>query len=306
MNASTLASLSRPTPGQAWWLALRPRTLPVAAAPVLSTCALAWSETGQLRWLVALVTLAAALLIQIGTNLLNDVGDLERGTDTPDRLGPPRATAMGWLSAAQVKRGGFLALGGAFLLGIYLVGQGGWPIVLLGLASLFCGWAYTGGPKPIAYGPFGEVFVWLFFGLGAVLGTYYLQTGGLSRAALALANMSGLFAAAVIVVNNTRDRAGDARAGKRTLAVRLGLTGCRVEYGLLMLAPFVLLGWLAASGHHLAAGLPLLALPPALLLVVRFARATPGTGHNLLLGRTAQLQLLFSFLLLLGCLFRPG
>ncbi|HET7775891.1 MAG TPA: 1,4-dihydroxy-2-naphthoate octaprenyltransferase [Azospira sp.] len=298
----SVSAAPRPSLRQAWWLALRPRTLTVAAAPVLATCALVWAETGKLRWLTALVTLLAALLIQIGTNLLNDVGDFERGTDTPDRLGPPRATAMGWLSAAQVKRGGFVALGAAFFLGIYLVGQGGWPIVLLGIASLICGWAYTGGPKPIAYGPFGEVFVWLFFGLGAVLGTYYLQTGAASPAAWALANMLGLFAAAVIVVNNTRDRAGDARSGKRTLAVRLGLPACRVEYGLLMLAPFVLLGWLAAAGHHLAAGLPLLALPPALLLVVRFARLAPGPGHNLLLGRTAQLQLFFSFLLILGCL----
>lgn len=303
MTASLSADFPCPSAAQAWWLALRPRTLPVTAAPVLSACALAWAESGRLHWLTALLTLVAALLIQIGTNLLNDVGDFERGTDTPDRLGPPRASAMGWLPAARVKRAGFLALGAAFCLGIHLAWRGGWPIVGLGLASLFCGWAYTGGRHPIAYGPLGELFVWLFFGLGAVLGTYYLQSGGLSPAALALANMSGLFAAAVIVVNNTRDREGDARSGKRTLAVRLGLAGCRVEYGLLMLAPFVLLGWLAATGHHLAAALPLLALPPALLLVVRFARLAPGRQHNVLLGRTAQLQLFFSALVLLGCLF---
>jgi len=299
MSATTIPV---PSPRQAWWQALRPRTLPVAAAPVLATCALAWAETGQLRWLTALVILAAALLIQIGTNLLNDVGDFERGTDTPDRLGPPRATAMGWLTATQVKRAGFGVLGWAFLLGIYLVWLGGWPIVGLGLASLFCAWAYTGGPKPIAYGPFGEIFVWLFFGLGAVLGTYYLQTGALSAAALVLANILGLFAAAVIVVNNTRDREGDFRAGKRTLAVRIGLKACRVEYGVLMLLPFALLGGLALVGPRLAALLPWLALPLAIGLVRRFARQQPGPGYNLLLGQTARFQLIFSLLLAIGCL----
>ena len=292
------AALAPPSHWQVWWLALRPKTLTVAAAPVLAACALVWGQQGRLRWLSALVALLAALLIQIGTNLLNDVGDFERGTDTPDRLGPPRATAMGWLTARQVKRAGFLALGGAFVLGIYLVVVGGWPIVWLGIASLICGWAYTGGPKPIAYGPFGEVFVWLFFGLGAVLGTYYLQTDGLSGAAWLMAHMLGLLAAAVIVVNNTRDREGDARAGKLTLAVRLGMRGCRVEYGLLLLAPFALLWPLnEALQHGWRGGLPLLLLPWALALIVRFVRQTPGPGYNLLLGDTARFQLIFSLLL---------
>lgn len=296
-------AVSTPSRSQVWWLALRPKTLSVAAAPVVAACALAWGEQGALRWLPALVALLAALLIQIGTNLLNDVGDFERGTDTPDRLGPPRATAMGWLSARQVKRAGFLALGGAFLLGIYLVWVGGWPIVGLGIASLICGWAYTGGPKPIAYGPFGEVFVWLFFGLGAVLGTYYLQTDGLSPAAWLMAHMLGILAAAVIVVNNTRDREGDARASKLTLAVRLGRKGCNVEYGLLLLAPFVLLWPLAAELQRGWRGaLPLLLLPWALSLVARFLRQAPGPGFNPLLGETARYQLFFSLLLAGACL----
>ncbi len=160
----------------AWFLACRPKTLSVSLSPVLVGTAVAWHDSGTLLWLPLLAAAFGAAFIQIGTNLFNDVGDFLRGTDTPDRLGPKRATAEGWLTPDKVKAGAWLSFALAFLCGIYLVAHGGWPIVAIGLASLAAGWAYTGGPKPIAYGPLGEVFVFIFFGLVAVGGSYYLQT----------------------------------------------------------------------------------------------------------------------------------
>lgn len=285
----------RPSPLRAWVLAARPHTLGVTLSPVLIGCMLAWQERGRWQAGLALVTLLAAVLIQIGTNLLNDVGDFERGADQPGRLGPERATAMGWLAPGQVRRAGMGALALALMLGVWLAWYGGWPIVLIGTVSLLCGWAYTAGPKPIAYGPFGEIFVWVFFGLAAVLGSYYLQAGAPSAGAWVLGHMMGALAAAVMLVNNTRDAVLDARAGKRTLAVRIGLAASRWLYAALLLLPFVLL---PAVGQ--TSGMPLLALPLAAWLAWCFARQAPGRGHNVLLARTAQLQLLFAVLWCIG------
>ena len=188
------------SPGRlrAWFLACRPKTLPVSLSPVVVGSAIAWHDTHALLWLPLLAAALGAAFIQIGTNLFNDVGDFLRGTDTPDRLGPKRATAEGWLTPGAVKAGAWLCFALAFLCGIYLVWHGGWPIVAIGLASLAAGWAYTGGPKPIAYGPLGEFFVFIFFGLVAVGGSYYLQTLNLTPTALLAAALVGIHAAAVI------------------------------------------------------------------------------------------------------------
>ncbi|WP_267904060.1 1,4-dihydroxy-2-naphthoate polyprenyltransferase [Rhodocyclus tenuis] len=288
----------RPSVAACWWLAMRPKTLTVSAAPVIVGSAVAWSQTQSLLLLPALIALLAAMLIQIGTNLHNDVADFERGADTPERIGPPRATAMGWLSPVAVRRGAWLAFALAFNFGVYLVWHSGWPIVVIGLASLFAGWAYTGGPRPIAYSPFGELFVWIFFGVVAVGGSYYLQTYSFDAAVFVAASMVGLLAAGVITVNNTRDVDTDARVGKHTLAVAVGRRGAGVVYALEMLVPFALLPLLAVlleRGWSLA--LPLLVLPPVLLQVARFRRETSGPAFNELLARTAQLQLVFCFLL---------
>ncbi|HEX5802952.1 MAG TPA: 1,4-dihydroxy-2-naphthoate polyprenyltransferase [Azospira sp.] len=293
----------RPSVGRVWWDACRPKTLSVSVAPVLVGTALAHAETGT--WLAwpALVALLAALLIQIGTNLHNDVADFERGADTPDRLGPPRATAMGWLPGRAVRRAAWLAFAVAFVLGIALVARGGWPIVAIGLASLAAGWAYTGGPRPVAYTPLGELFVLVFFGLAAVGGSYYLQTLGLSAGALVASLMLGAFAAAVISVNNTRDLATDARAGKRTLAVHLGRRAMDRVYLAELLLPFLLLPLLAVvSGGGFWLALPCLAAGMAWRLVRRFAQQPPGAGFNALLGETARLQAVFAGLLALALL----
>ncbi len=301
--SSVTAPVTAPTRAAAWWLAVRPKTLSVSVAPVLLGCAVAWLQFHAFNWQPALVALLAAMLIQIGTNLHNDVSDFERGADTPERLGPPRATAMGWLPPAAVRRGAWVAFGLAFNLGVYLVWYGGWPIVAIGLPALLAGWAYTGGPRPIAYTPLGELFVCLFFGLAAVGGSYYLQTLSIGAAPLLAGTMLGLLAAGVITVNNYRDLETDARAGKRTLAVFLGRCGAQRVYVAEMLLPFALLPLLAALTTRSAwLGLPLLLLPVAWRLIGRFRRETPGPAFNDLLARTAKLQFFYSLLLSLALL----
>ena len=281
----------------AWLLAARPHTLGVTLSGVLAACTLAWHQKGDLDWPVAIVTFLAAILIQIATNLFNDAGDYESGIDRGERLGPDRAVAKGWLGTRQVKQAGLGCLALAFVLGVYLVVVGGWPIVLLGLVALFCGWAYTLGPAPISHGPLGEIFVWVFFGLAAVLGTYYLQTGTLSRQIWILGHMMGAFASAVMLVNNTRDAASDVLAGKYTLAVRIGLPACRLLYAGMLAVPYLLA---LSQARHWAHVLPHLTLPLAVLLVYRMATWPPSKRYNWLLARTAHLQLAFTVLWVLA------
>ena len=283
-----------------WLLAARPRTLPLAATPVLVGTALAWAQGAPLLWGAALAALLAAAAIQIGTNLYNDAADHEGGNDGPDRLGPLRVTAAGWATPAQVRRAAWLAFGTAFLLGIYLAAVGGPPIIAVGLASIAAGWAYSGGPRPISHSPLGEVFVLLFFGLIAVGGSYYLQSGRLAPAALVAGLAVGAQAAAVLMINNLRDLAADAAAGRRTLAALLGPAGSRRAHGLLMLAPFALVPAFVPPARPLA-WLAVLALPLALAVVRQAGRAT-GAALNRTLADTARAQFVFGCLFALGCL----
>lgn len=289
-----------PTGWQVWWTAIRPRTLPLAAAPVLVGSALAWAEGHAPHWFAAIAALLAALLIQAGTNLHNDAADHERGNDQPDRLGPLRVTAAGWASARIVRAaasGVFLA---AFALGIYLVSIGGWPILLIGMASLLAALAYSGGPRPISYTPLGEAFVWIFFGVLAVTGSHWLQAGSSSVAALLAGSAIGLPAAAVLLINNLRDLAADRRAGRMTLAAVLGDHRARHAYALLMLLPYVSLPLLAS--HHPGAWLALAVLPVSLLLSRRLYTGLTGPALNRVLARTALTALLFAVLLAIGIL----
>jgi 1,4-dihydroxy-2-naphthoate octaprenyltransferase len=281
-----------------WVEASRPRTLPLAVSPVLAGLFLALAQTGQLALFTALATLLAAAGIQIGTNLHNDAADFERGTDTPDRLGPPRAAAQGWFTAQQVKRAAHLVFLSSFLLGLLLVLRGGWPILVLGLAAIAAGYAYTSGPKPIAYRPYGELYVLVFFGIAAVGGTYYLQTLTLSAEAVTLGLALGLPAAAVLLLNNYRDFDTDRAAGRRTLCHLLGRRAARVLYAVLLLVPIplLLLGGLPMQGWPL-----LLALPLAVLLIRKLWH-TEGRALNALLGRTGQYQLALVLLIGLGML----
>lgn len=215
-----------------WILAARPKTLPAAAAPVLVGSALAW-RAGGFRLFPAVAALVGALLIQIATNLANDYFDFVKGADTSDRVGPVRVTQAGLLSPRAVLGGLCVVLLLALLVGAYLVWIAGAPIVWIGLASLACAVAYTGGPFPLAYLGLGDLFVVVFFGLVAVGGTVFVQLLSLPPGTLWAGAGVGAVSTAILVVNNLRDIGTDARAGKRTLAVRLGVTGTRVEYTLL-------------------------------------------------------------------------
>ncbi|MBG7602070.1 MAG: 1,4-dihydroxy-2-naphthoate polyprenyltransferase [Gammaproteobacteria bacterium] len=277
----------------AWLSAIRPKTLSMAVIPVVVATALAWQLHAVIDWLVFAMTLLAAVMIQIGTNLHNDASDFERGADTQQRLGPARATAQGWLSASVVKRGSLLAFVTAFAAGIYLVSVGGWPILLLGIAALVSGAAYSGGPLPLSYTSFSELFVYLFFGVAAVMGSYYLQTLELHWIAFVIGSALGMLAAAVLVVNNTRDIDADRHAGRRTLAVRFGTGFSSIEYLVLLMLPFLLP--LVMSGDRFR-WLPLLLLPWAVVLILRFFRQPHGVEMNSVLVQTAQLQLLFGVL----------
>jgi 1,4-dihydroxy-2-naphthoate polyprenyltransferase len=283
-----------------WLTAIRPRTLLVAVAPVLVGTALAWHDLGTLSVLILGVTVLTALLIQVGTNLHNDVADFERGADDPGtRLGPRRATAEGWLTPTQVRRAAMRSFVAAFFIGLWLAWQGGWPILAIGIAAIACAWSYSGGARPIAYSSLGELFVWLFFGVAAVAGSYYLQAGRFDAIALAAGALLGLPAAAVLVVNNYRDMDNDRRAGRRTFAVVFGVRASRIEYGALVLLPFALLPLLALAGGP-GWLLGLLALPWAVLLVRRFVSSPAGPAFNELLADTARLQLVLGALICAG------
>ncbi len=295
-----MTALTLPPRGlRLWWTAARPRTLTLAAAPVLVGTALAWAEGATPVWGAALATLAAALLIQVGTNLHNDAADFEGGNDGGDRLGPLRVTAAGWATPAQVRGASHAAFFTALLLGVYLVAIGGWPIFAVGCASLLAGYAYSGGARPISHTPFGEVFVWVFFGLVAVAGSYWLQAGHLSVPALIAGGALGFPAAAVLLVNNLRDVVADAAAGRRTLAAVLGDEGARRLHGVLLFLPFAAVPLLAAE--RAGAWLALLALPAAIAVVLRL-RAARGAALNRVLADTARAQFVFGLLLAIGCL----
>lgn len=261
------------SPGSAWLLAARPRTLPAAAAPVAVGTAVAFRE-GSFQLLPALAALAGALLIQVATNLANDYFDFLKGADTGERVGPTRVTQAGLLEPRQVRNGMLLVLALALAVGSYLVSVAGLPIVVIGLASLVCAVAYTGGPFPLAYHGLGDVFVFVFFGLVAVTGTTYVQSLAFSWEALWAGVGIGAVSTAILVVNNLRDIPTDARTGKRTLAVRLGVTGTRVEYSALwMLAaavPVVGIGVFGWPSTGLLAILGLAVAGPAVQAVWSF------------------------------------
>jgi len=287
-----------------WLMAARPRTLPAAVAPVLVGTALAATQ-GTFKPLTFVAAMLGALFIQVGTNLSNDYSDARRGADTEDRLGPVRVTAGGLVPPRQVLCATYVAFGAAVLAGAYLIATAGWELLLVGAASILAGVLYTGGPRPYGYEGLGEVFVFLFFGVVAVAGSYFAQTEALTWEALVLAVPVGLLAAAILVVNNVRDLETDRRAGKRTLAVRLGRSRARGLYGGMVYVAFLTapLAW-ALGGEELSAWLllPLLALPAAVPIVRLVRNRTDGPALNGALARTGMLQLAFCTLLSAGLL----
>jgi 1,4-dihydroxy-2-naphthoate octaprenyltransferase len=275
-----------------WAAAIRPKTLWAAVGPVLVGTAFAFRDgLADLTWAGA--ALAAAILLQVGTNLHNDWSDARHGADNAQRRGPVRVTQAGLLTPTQVLRAALVAFFLAAVLGVVGTIHAGWPIAVLAAASVAAGLAYTGGSRPLGYRGFGDVLVLLFFGPVAVVGTYYVQALQLTPQA-ALAGLGpGLVATAVLVANNIRDRGSDQAASKRTLVVRLGPAFGRWEYAACAVlgttAPTLLL---AADGPRLWHLLPLVALAPALALSAVVLRGADGIELNPLLGRTAQLLLL--------------
>lgn len=285
---------------RAWIVAARPKTLTAAAAPVFLGTGLAFGRE-EARLLPALAALFGALLIQVGTNLANDYYDFVIGGDTEERVGPERVTQAGIFKPHTVRNAAFLVLGLALVLGVYLVGVGGFPVLLIGIASLVCAVAYTGGPFPLAYHGLGDLFVFIFFGLVAVGGTYWVQTLSFGAEVLWAGVGMGSLATAILVVNNLRDIRTDDRAGKRTLAVRIGYLGTKVEFALLILGALLvpvigmaLFGW---SGWTLFSLLVAWPLMDPVTAVMRFSPQSDPTILIPPLGATARAAGIYGVLL---------
>jgi 1,4-dihydroxy-2-naphthoate octaprenyltransferase len=298
----TATRAQAPSGARIWLMAARIRTLPAAIAPVLVGTALAgWQHVFHpLRFVAALV---GAIFIQVGTNLSNDYSDARRGADAEDRLGPVRVTAGGLVPPRQVLIATYVSFGVAVLAGVYLVVVAGWELLLVGAASILAGVLYTGGPKPYGYEGLGELFVFLFFGIVAVAGSYFVQVKHLDWKAFALAVPVGLLASAILVVNNFRDVESDRRAGKRTLAVRLGRDKTRTMFAVIVYPAFVLapVTWVFGPMKPWVL-LPWLTLPLAAQIVREVRNRTDGPSLNQALAHTGMLQLAFCTLLSAGLL----
>jgi len=287
---------------KSWILAARPKTLSAAIVPVLMGSALAAHEPTAITWWVFWCALMGAVLIQIATNFINDALDFKKGADNETRLGPIRVTQAGLLSADAVMTGAWLCLAGAALCGIPLIYRGGWPMLVVGLASIAAAYAYTGGPFPLAYRGLGEVFVLLFFGFVAVGGTFYAHSLQLTPVALLGGFAAGALATVLIVINNLRDVDGDRRSNKRTTVVRFGETFARIEVAFFALAPFAAVGAIAWIQDRWWLLVTLAALPLAAVVIVRVFRSQ-GAELNSCLGKAGALQWMFGILFVIGSMF---
>ena len=289
------------SPFQVWILASRPKTLPAAAAGVITGTALALHD-GYFRSGPALAALLVALLLQIGSNLANDVYDYERGTDAGERHGPTRVTQAQLLTPAQVKAGMLVVFGLAGLLGLYLAFVAGWVVILIGLAAILSAIAYTGGPFPLGYHGLGDLFVFIFFGVAAVTGTYFVQAGTVSAQAWWMSIPIGLLIVDILVVNNLRDIHADRAAGKHTLAVRLGEHGSRVQYIVLLALSYLILPMLVLfeilPWQSLLAWLSF----PLGWRTWQIVREQAGRPLNAALAGTGQTTLVYSLLFFVGML----
>lgn len=290
----------KPSGWEIWLGAARPRTLPAAVAPVVAASALAWHD-GGFAAAPAMLCLGFALLVQIGTNFANDYYDFVKGADTAARVGPRRAVAAGLVTPATMKRVMIATFAAAFAMGLGLIAWGGPWLLAVGVASILCGVAYTGGPFPLAYHGLGDVFVFLFFGLVAVGGTYFVQAGRVTLDAGLVGAAIGALAANILVVNNYRDVETDAAAGKRTLVVRLGRKAARAQFaGSLLVAAAVPVALVGARGFSPWVLLPLGLLPVAWTHVRRLRESTTAGELIALLGDTGKLLAGYALLLAVG------
>lgn len=298
----TAAAQTRPTRRDAWRMAIRPPTLTAAIAPVAVGTGLAIGAD-VFDLLPMLAALVGALCLQIGANFANDVFDFKRGADTHERLGPPRVTQLGLLSQREVYAGMWMSFALAFIAGIYLVAVGGWPIVIVGLSSILAAIIYTGGPWPIGYHALGDLFTFIFFGVIAVVGTYYVQADGVSGRAWLASLPMGCTVTLILVVNNLRDIDTDRTAGKTTLAVLLGRAGTKAWYFTLLGGAYVLAAATILAGASPLVLLVALSLPFAAKLGRTIASDARGRALNPVLKATAQFDLVFGILFAVGLAF---
>ncbi len=283
--------------------AFRPKTLTAALVPCVAGSLLAKGMSGEFHIVYLIWAMLSATCIQIGTNLVNDAIDFKKGADTAERMGPQRITQGGVLKPQAVLLLGTLFFLLAIVFGIPLVARGGWPLVIIGLVSVALGYGYTAGPLSLAYLGLGDLFVILFFGLIAVGGIYFVQTLTWSTEALVLGLQIGFLATVLIAINNLRDREGDSKVGKKTMAVRLGVKFSKFEITFLCLAPFALNLYWMINGHWPAGLMPWFVFPLAMKLVKNIWQTAPGREYNAFLGQAAGLHLLFGLILGLGFLF---
>jgi 1,4-dihydroxy-2-naphthoate octaprenyltransferase len=293
-----------PTDWRRWILGARPRTLPAAVAPVLvgtAAAGVALDDRLTLWWF--LCALGVALFVQIATNYANDYSDGKRGTDDPGaRVGPPRLVGNGLATPGEVKRAMLICFALTALCGLPLVLWVDWRLIFVGIAAIAAGWFYTGGGRPYGYAGFGEVFVFVFFGLVATIGSFYVQTLSISWISFACGVAMGCLATALLVVNNLRDIPGDSVVGKRTLAVRLGDRRTRFLYVALIVAPFVLVPFIAGFSSRPLAGLALLAVVPARQPITDVLTGAAGPRLIPVLVRTGQVQVVYAVLMTAGLL----
>jgi 1,4-dihydroxy-2-naphthoate octaprenyltransferase len=297
MSQTQSRNISTP---EAWILATRPKTLPAAVAPVMVGSALAVADE-SFAFLPAAAALVVALLLQIGVNLANDYFDYIKGIDTRERLGPVRVSQSGLIASGTVKGAMIFIFLLAMIPGLYLAFIGGWPVIIIGLASIMAALAYSGGPYPLASHGLGDLFVFIFFGLVAVCGTYYVQALHLTPMVGVMGSIVGLIISAILVVNNLRDIQTDRRAGKRTLAVILGERATKFEYTLLQACAYALpiIVWFFEFANAWVL-LPVLTIPLAIALNRSVWKSSGGSALNLTLAKTAALALVFSVLLSVG------
>ena len=282
-----------------WFFAARPKTLPAAVIPVIVGSSIAWRD-GWLNWSAVGWCMVFSLLVQIGTNLSNDYFDYMKGADGPDREGPKRAVSSGQITPAVMLRAFVIVFALAFISGLNLITFQGWEMLPIGVLSILFGFAYTGGPYPLAYHGLGDFFVFVFFGLVAVMGSYYVQAGELNLLPFLGAIPIGLLATNILVVNNYRDAETDRKAHKRTLVVLLGKRASRWQYTFSILISFLICVILAYLGYGSWILLPLLLLPYSIRLCFLLNAEASGEDCNRLLGKSAALLMGYGVLFSLG------
>lgn len=285
-----------------WVEASRPKTLAAALVPVLVGASLAW-QAESLNWINSLIALICAFLIQIGTNFANDYFDFIKGSDTDERIGFRRATAAGLISAQAMKKATILTMGLAFFLGLYLVFAAGWIVLVIGVLSLIFGILYTGGPFPLGYNGLGDIFVFIFFGIVAVMTTYYINTLEWSEASFWASLSIGALCVNILVVNNLRDVEQDRKSGKRTIGVLFGETTLKLEYLLMVALAFAIPPhFYVQLGYNIWIMLPYISLPLAGFYTYRIWAEKDKSQLNPMLERTAQYMVVFGVLFSIGIL----